>query len=88
MQLLSSDMEKEIKETIIQVVEQTLTSHLERHETNHRYMRPDEAAKYCGVSKQSLSKWVYEFGLKQVKIGQVISYDRKDLDDFMMQYKI
>lgn len=88
MNLLSEQVEKDLYQSIINVVERTIEKNAERTASDQRYLRPEEAATYCGVSPQSLTRWVNQHELKQIKIGNVVSYDRKDLDHFMIKHKI
>lgn len=88
MNLLSKETEDGLFKAIISTVERTIESSVERHTSKQRYLKSGEAAEYCGVSKQTLTTWVNQEGLKQIKVGNVVSYDRKDLDHFMIQHKI
>lgn len=88
MNLLSKETEDGLFKAIISVVERTIEKSVERHEDKQRYLKSNDAAVYCGVSKQTLTIWVNQEGLKQIKVGNLVSYDRKDLDHFMIQHKI
>lgn len=88
MTILSKESENELTARVLALVESSITNHEKRKEEMKRYLRIDEATVYCGVSRQTLDRWVIQHGLKQIKIGQIISYDRKDLDDLMARFKI
>ena len=88
MSVLSKEIEEELATRVLALVEMGITKHEERKEEMRRYLRIDEATVYCGVSRQTLDRWVIQYGLKQIKIGQITSYDRKDLDEFMSKNKI
>lgn len=88
MTILSKESENELTARVLALVESSITNHEKRKEEMKRYLRIDEATVYCGVSRQTLDRWVIQYGLKQIKIGQITSYDRKDLDEFMTKNKI
>lgn len=88
MSVLSKETEEELATRLLALVETSINKHEERKEQLKRYLRVDEAMIYCGVSRKTLDRWVMQHGLKQIKIGQIVSYDRKDLDDLMIKFKI
>ncbi len=49
------------------------------------WFRPNEAAKYCGISRRTLYCW-FKQGLKFSKIGQVRLVRKSDLDDFLERF--
>lgn len=52
-----------------------------------RYLKQGEAVKYAGIgSANTLNKWERK-GLKKIQIDGVILYDKKDVDNFVLQYK-
>jgi len=86
MQLFSEETELQMRQMIIELVEQSVVSMSSRDET--RYLRQHELMHYAGgVSKETVRKWV-TMGLKEIKIGQVVMYDKKDIDKFMIKHKI
>jgi excisionase family DNA binding protein len=52
-----------------------------------RWLGRDEAAKYLGISPRTLQRWTSERDLPSVRIGEVVRYDIRDLDEFMEQAK-
>lgn len=88
MQILSQEVEEQLTKAIVALVEQTMSKEEQRRSESQRYLRASEAAAYCSVSKQTLTSWVYKHNLPQIKIDQVVCYDRKDLDQFMITSKI
>ena len=86
MQLFSEETELEMRQMIIELVEQSVQTLHTRDDT--RYLRQHELINYAGgVSKDTIRKWV-TMGLKEIKIGQVVMYDKKDVDTFMNKHKI
>lgn len=86
MQLFSEETELQLRQTIVELVEKSVHSINKRDEV--RYLKQFELMQYAGgVSKETIRKWV-NMGLKEIKIGQVIMYDKQDVDKFMNAYKI
>lgn len=86
MQLFSEETELQMRQMIVELVEQSVKSLQCQNEP--RYFKQHELIKYAGgVSKETVRKWV-SMGLKEIKIGQVVMYDKKDVDQFMIKYKI
>lgn len=86
MQLFSQEIELEMRQSIIELVDKTIQATVSREEV--RYLRQRELMQYAGgVSKETVRKWV-TMGLKEIKIGQVVMYDKQDVDKFMIQHKI
>lgn len=86
MQLFSQETELEMRQSIIELVDKTIQATVSREEV--RYLRQRELMQYAGgVSKETVRKWV-TMGLKEIKIGQVVMYDKQDVDKFMIQHKI
>ena len=86
MQIFSRQTELEMSQTIIDLIKKTVEANVNRNEV--RYLRQHELMTYAGgVSKETVRKWV-NMGLKEIKIGQVIMYDKQDVDVFMAKYKI
>jgi len=48
------------------------------------WLRPNQAASYCGISRRTLYVW-FKKGLRYVKIGQVRLVRRTDIDEFLLQ---
>lgn len=86
MQLFSEETELQLRLTIVELVEKTVASASNSNEP--RYLRQQELMQYAGgVSKDTIRKWV-SMGMKEIKIGQVIMYDKQDVDRFMNAYKV
>lgn len=86
MNLLSPETENQLSQSIIDLVEKTVRSAIKSEDV--RYLRQAELMKYAGgVSKETVRKWVM-MGLKEIKIGGVVMYDKQDVDRFMIQHKI
>lgn len=51
-----------------------------------RYLNKKEAAVYCGVSYNTLQKFIHN-GLKIVMVDSLVRIDRYDIDDFFQLYK-
>jgi len=50
------------------------------------WLRPDEAAKYCHISRRLLADW-FARGLKRSKVGGVVLVRREDLDEFLERHR-
>lgn len=86
MNLLSPETESQLSQSIVDLVERTVRSAIKTDDV--RYLRQLELMKYAGgVSKETIRKWV-TMGLKEIKIGGVVMYDKQDVDRFMIQHKI
>lgn len=86
MNLLSPETESQLSQSIVDLVERTVRSAIKTDDI--RYLRQSELMKYAGgVSKETIRKWV-TMGLKEIKIGGVVMYDKQDVDRFMIQHKI
>lgn len=86
MNLLSPETESQLSQSIVDLVERTVRSAIKTDDI--RYLRQAELMKYAGgVSKETIRKWV-TMGLKEIKIGGVVMYDKQDIDRFMIQHKI
>lgn len=83
MNLLSREIEKAFTNRFYELLENTIKKIVELHFSETRYLKPDEAKKYCSVSSQTLTKWVNQDGLKQFKKNQTVLYDKKELDKFI-----
>lgn len=88
MTLLSEQAEQEIIDRVVHAVFKALEVSTENKISNERFLQPKNAAIYVNVSIQTLNKWVLELGLPQAKIGGVVLYDTKDLDEFITKYKV
>lgn len=79
-------------ETSTYTEEKKLSRKKERDPTNlstptaKRYLNKKEAAEYCGVSYNTLQKFIHS-GLKVVMIDSLVRIDRYDIDDFFQHYK-
>lgn len=88
MSFLSEQAEQEIIDRVVGAVFRALEVSAENQMRNERFLQPKQAAVYADVSVQTLNKWVLEMGLPQAKIGGVVLYDIKDLDEFVAKYKV
>lgn len=88
MKLLSENAEREIINAVVESVMSALETTKQSSLNNERYLQPKQAAIYADVSIQTLNKWVLEYGLPQAKIGGVVLYDTKDLDEFVAKHKV
>lgn len=88
MNFLSEQAEQEIVNKVVEVVFNALEVSTENKIRNERFLQPKQASIYADVSVQTLNKWVMEMGLPQAKVGGVILYDIKDLDEFITKHKI
>lgn len=88
MSFLSEQAEQEIIDRVVGAVFKALEVSTENQMRNERFLQPKQAAVYADVSVQTLNKWVLEMGLPQAKIGGVVLYDIKDLDEFVAKYKV
>jgi len=52
---------------------------------NAGWLRPDQAAKYCNISRRTLYEW-FKAGLRYSKIGQCRLIRVSDLDAFIEQF--
>lgn len=52
-----------------------------RYLIEKRYLNKKEAATYCGISYNTLQKFIHG-GLKVVRIDSLVRIDRHDIDDF------
>ena len=87
MSFLSEQAEQEIIDRVVGAVFKALEVSTENQIRNERFLQPKQAAVYADVSVQTLNKWVLEMGLPQAKIGGVVLYDVKDLDEFVAKHK-
>lgn len=86
MNLLIQEAEKLLVQTIISIVDKTIKSAVKDDEI--RYLRQKDVLRYAGgISKDTLRRWVV-MGLKEIKVGNVVMYDKQDIDRFMIQHKI
>ena len=88
MSFLSEQAEQEIIDRVVGAVFKALEVSTENQIRNERFLQPKQAAVYADVSVQTLNKWVLEMGLPQAKIGGVVLYDVKDLDEFVAKHKV
>lgn len=88
MSILSKEIEEELAARVFALVESSLSKNEERKEQRQRYLKVKEAVIYCGVSRATLDRWVIDYGLKRFTVDQIVRYDRKDLDEFMIKFKI
>ncbi|WP_225743338.1 AlpA family transcriptional regulator [Marinilactibacillus sp. Marseille-P9653] len=88
MSILSKETEEELTERVLALVEISIAKNEERNKQRQRYLRIPEAVVYCGVSRATLDRWVIKYGLKRFTRDQIVLYDRKDLDEFIIKYKI
>lgn len=88
MTFLSERAEQEIVDKVVGAVFKALEANEEGTSEKQRYLQPKQAIVYADVSVQTLNKWVIEMGLPQAKVGGIVLYDIKDLDEFIAKYKI
>lgn len=88
MSFLSEKAEQEIINQVVGAVFKALEVSATKEPVIQRYLQTQQAIQYCDVSKQTLQRWVDEFGLPQAKVGGVMLYDVNDLDEFIAKYKI
>lgn len=55
-------------------------------EKSQRYMNKANACKYCGITNNTLDKWLTR-GLGRIHIDGVVRFDKEDLDKFMKAHK-
>lgn len=89
MNILSSEIEKQIENKIINVVSKTLESLLNDKEEDQRFLKPLEAAKFCGVNRKKIDEWVTTEELPKIKMGhRTVLYDKEDLIKVMIKNKV
>jgi len=52
-----------------------------------RWLTSDEAAEYLAISVRTLQRWTGERKVPSSRIGEVVRYDRGDLDRLMEKNK-
>ena len=55
--------------------------------TDRRRLNADDAAEYLDISKRTLQRWTEERAIPSSKKGQIVRYDRADLDAVMEKNK-
>jgi len=88
MNLLSDRAEQEIIDKVAEVVFKAFEVKIESNKRNERYLQSKQAAVYEDISVATLNRWVSKRRLPQAKIGGVVLYDTKDIDEFISKYKI
>lgn len=88
MSILSERAEQEIINQVTSAVLKALDAKEESKNSNSRFLQTNQAMEYCNISRQTLYRWVNEHGLTQAKVGGIILYDIKDLDEFIARHKI
>lgn len=88
MSFLSESAEREIINQVTSAVLKALEVNEENKNTNSRFLQTNQAAEYCDISRRTLIRWVENFGLPQSKVGGIILYDIKDLDEFIARHKV
>ena len=89
MNILSNEVEKQIETKIINIVSKTLESLLNDKEDTQRFLKPLEAAKFCGVNRKKIDEWVTTEDLPKIKMGhRTVLYDKEDLIKVMIKNKI
>ena len=53
---------------------------------NKTYLRHDEAAEYCAISKKTLADWKKLGYVKDYKINRTVVYKRTDLDEALAKF--
>ena len=54
-----------------------------------RYLTPQEAADVLGLTVHALAQQRYHGrGIPYVKLGKLVRYDQRDIDDYMESHKI
>ena len=83
-----SDLEQ-LKAAVAAALEECLPRIIERSDNQPppRWLPPDEAAAYMGISRAQLFKLTAEGSLPCCKNGRKRVYDRKDLDAFWRKRK-
>lgn len=54
---------------------------------SQRYMNKTQACKYCGITNNTMDKWL-SHGLQRIRIDGIIRFDKLDLDSFMDEHKL
>lgn len=52
-----------------------------------QYFNKSEAASYLGKSLTTFKKWREDYGIPFYSIDGQVTFNKKDLDDFMEKYK-
>jgi excisionase family DNA binding protein len=54
-----------------------------------RFLTMEEAAAYVGVCSKQIGTWIREAGLPVIRVGsRVVRIDQRDLDGFMLRYRV
>lgn len=84
--IFSKETEYEMREEIINLVSQSVKEQLRQDQPE--FLRQKDLMVYAGgVSKETIRKWV-SMGLKEIKVGSVVLYDKEDVRAFLSKYKI
>ena len=54
---------------------------------NKRYLSISELSQYLGVSINTLYSWNSRGGIPHIKLGRLVKYDIKDIDEWMYKKK-
>jgi excisionase family DNA binding protein len=53
-----------------------------------RFLSPKELSEYIGLAEQTIYHWVYEKKIPYHKIGRLIKFDIKEIDEFIAKLKV
>lgn len=84
MNLLSNEIEKELKGVITDILKDTAEEI--KFNASKRYLKKVEAEEYCNARGTTFNK-LLAAGLPVISIESYIRYDRQDIDKFLQKHK-
>ena len=73
----------------VTAIEEFIVKVTENHDAKDRYMTPEEAMRYLGMSKNTFDKYRYKsrVPIPRYQLGGSNRYKKSDLDRFMLTFK-
>ncbi|WPC18330.1 helix-turn-helix domain-containing protein [Pediococcus inopinatus] len=84
--VLTDEQLKNLLDNIATVIISKLSDQLSNKLAAHYYMNKKEAAKFIGISTNTLDNWILQ-GLKVSTIDGIICIDPDDIHDFLLKYQ-
>ena len=80
---LSPELEDTLKVAINTAVQKIINDSKRENDKWPEYMNKGTAAKYLGISNNTLNEWISSDSVPFKKIGRSYRFNRNDLDKFM-----
>ena len=88
MEMLSNELKAELKGELREFAKEILDQAYRDFGISRDYLTIPELCKYLNVSKNTVSKWEEEKGLKIIKLDNKHYVSKEDLYEFMSRHKI